>query len=651
MAKKAILPPEYKDEDAFIAEARARFEDAMAYDNENRLAGQDDLKFVAGEQWDDRVKKARQTAGRPCLTINTLPQFIGQVIGDMRQNRPSIRIRPAEDGDKKVAEVRQGLIRFIENNCNALSQYAMAGEDQVACGIGNFRVVLEYAGDDSFDQDIRIAHIPNPFSVVWDPLSVEPTGKDAQFCFVTDDMPRKQFDRLYPGVAETDLKVPNVQVGWISQDIVRVTEYWIVKETKRKIALVQQVPEAQPQIIDVTENIESVAPFIVRDASGAPRVREAVRKTACMYLINGARILDGPFELPISRIPIFRVTGREIRVGDKRYRFGLIRFAKDSARIKNLMRSAAMEWVAMAPKQQWLLHASDENEAERYRAAGRSGDTVLVYSGQVPPQRIDPPSSPAALLAEAQFNDQDIKDVTGLHDASLGMRSNETSGKAILARERQGDTATFMYHDNLNGAIREAGRVINELIPVVFDTARTIVVLGEDDSSQAHRINDPNHPEAIDLKVGKYDVVVETGPSYSTKRVEAAESMMQFVQAIPSAAAVAGDLIAKSQDWPMADEIAERLRGALPPGMVKPKPGEEQPPPDPMQMQAMQMQQEAQQIQMTEQQAKARKAVAEAHKAEAEAQLAQLEVIEKQAMHGVAQGIASGDLPPDAIAA
>jgi hypothetical protein len=582
------------DQAAFLAEARQRFNEGVDADRENRDAGLDDLKFVSGEQWDATIKAERQRRGQPCLTINTLPQYIGQVIGDIRTNRPSIRVRPAEDGDKKIAEIRQGLIRHIENNCNAHQVYSLAGEDQVACGLGHFRVGLEYAGDDSFDQDIKLSHIPNPFSVVWDSMSVEPTGADARFCFVVDEIDRKVFEKAYPDSQTSDLTVPADSVGWVTRDSVRLTEYWTMKETKRRIALVQMAPEASPAMRDVTDNEAEMTPFIVAGPDGQPRVRDTIRKTACMYLINGHEVLEGPYELPIRRLPVFRVTGREIRVADRRYRFGLVRFAKDSARMKNLMRSAAMEWVAKAPKAQWLLHASDEKEADRYRKSGKSGDTVLTYSGQIPPQRIDPPSSPSALLQEAQFNDQDIKDVTGLHDASLGMKSNETSGRAIMARERQGDVATFMYHDNLNASIREAGRVINDLIPVVFDTARTIVVIGDDDAANLVQINDPNNPEAVDLKIGKYDIVVETGPSYSTKRVEAAESMTAFFQAVPAAAQVAGDLFAQAQDWPMADEIAERLKGALPPGLVKPKEGEQ---PSEAEQQQMQAQAQAQQVQ------------------------------------------------------
>jgi hypothetical protein len=631
------VPEGYESLDAFLTETRKRHQKGVDGDRLNRDEGMDDLLFLSGEgQWDDTVRASRKEKGRPCLTINTLPQYVGQVIGDIRANRPSIKVRPAEDGDKKIAEIRQGLIRFIENKSRAQMVYSLAGEDQVSCGIGNFRIGLEWSEGDTFDRDIIIKHIPNPFAVVWDPMSTEPTGADAGWCFVDDEMDRESFkERFGEDALPTTLTVPLSQHGWVTNDTVRVTEYWVMKERKRTIALLQRAPEAQPQIIDITDDLEQAQQFIVKAPNGAPYSREVTKKSACMYLTNGHKILDGPYEYPISRLPIFRVMGREIRLATRRYRFGLIRFAKDPIRMKNLWRSSAAEWIGLAPKAQWLIHSSNEESEDIFRAAATSADPVLPWTGSQKPERIEPPSSPSALLQEAQMNDQDIKDVTGLHDASLGMKSNETSGKAIMARERQGDVATFMYHDNLNSAVQACGIVANELIPITFDTARTLVVLGEDDSSQTVRVNDPTDPEAVDLKVGKYDIVVETGPSYSTKRVEAAESMMAFVQAVPGAAAVAADLIAEAQDWPKADAIAKRLKRAIPANLTEGEDGEEDQDPNSPQAQMKAQAQQAQQEQMgmareqaqmglREQKAKTRQAEANASKAEFEAQEAEI---------------------------
>lgn len=590
------IPEGYETLDAFLAEARERFNLGIDADKENRDAGMEDLKFLIGDQWDSKVRADRERKKLPCLTINTLPQYVGQVVGDIRINRPSIKVRPAEDGDKKVAEVRQGLIRTIEHQSRAQMVYALAGEDQVGGGIGHFRINLEYAGDDGFDQDIRIRHIPNPFAVVWDPQSVDPTGKDARWCFVVDEMDRETFKAAYPNAQDSELTVPLAAQGWVMGDTVRVTEYWLMKETERTIGVVLVPPANEPQILDITDR-EDLMQFVIPAPDGRPRMRKVRRKSACMYLTNGSELLDPhAYEYQISRLPIIKVTGRETRVGEKRYRYGLVRFAKDGIRLKNMSRSSAAAWIAQAPKQQWLVKGDED--AKRFRNAHKSGDTVMQYEGPDKPERIDPATAPNALLQEAQIYDQDIKDTTGLHDASLGMRSNETSGKAIIARERQGDVATSMYHDNLNASIEEGGLVVNELIPIVYDTARTIMTLGEDGASTPQRINDPTAPEPVDLKTGKYDVVVETGPSYSTKRVEAAESMTNFLQAVPQAAGLIGDLVAEAQDWPGAEAIAKRLKGALPPGVADDSDEEKTPEQEEAKARAQQERQQKQQMAM-----------------------------------------------------
>jgi hypothetical protein len=556
-SKRPKYPDGYKDEDEFLKEARERFQEALDFDRENREAGIDDLKFFAGEQWEPEALLARK--GRPCLTINTLPQFVAQVAGDIRINRPAIRVRPAEDADKDLASIREGLIRSIERDNDAQGVYAETGQTQVACGIANMRVGLKYAADDGFERDITIDSVPNPFAVVWDPLSTERTGKDAQYCFVVEEMPRKVFEARFKDEMPSDLTIPTHDVqGWYTLDTVRVTEYWLMKETPITLAQLEG-----GQVVEIDKLPPGVQPI---------STRKSVKRSACMYLITGTAVLSGPHDLPISRLPLVRARGWEVNVHDKRVRFGLVRFARDSQRLKNYWRSVSAEVLAMAPRAQWLAshQAVPEDAEDDFRNSAKSGDPLLKWSGQgAAPDRIAPPPIPTAVLQEAALNSQDMKDVTGLHDASLGARSNETSGKAIMARQREGDVASYIYQDNLKAAINEAGRLVNQLIPVVFDTARTIRVVGEDETTKVQRINDPANPDSVDINQGKYDIVVETGPSYSTKRVEAADAMMQFAQAVPQAAALIPDLIARAQDFPMADEMAERFKRALPPQITE----------------------------------------------------------------------------------
>lgn len=632
-----------EDESAWLLERMREFSEDQEADRKNREAALEDLQFLSdidGAQWDPQVRASRIAKGRPCITVNTLPQYVGQVIGDMRINKPAIKVRPAEDADEDLADVRAGLIRSIERQSDATGIYCQAGEDAVACGIGHFRVSPEYVDDDVFDQDIRVKAIPNPLSVLWDYMSVERTGKDARRCWLVDEIPRKEFERQWPdavpfGGIPTELMTKGQQIGWVSNDTVKVIEYWRIEEVTKQIAMMDDgaikdyVPEKP-----YGQDQRPMSDHVLNDSKGRPRIRTVRRRQAVMQLITGMSVLTKPYTLPISRIPIFKVTGREVRVGEARVRFGLVRFAKDPVRLRNYWRSVGAEVLALAPKAMWTAEASAvEGREDDFRQAHLTGDPLLIHNdGFAPPKRVDPPQFPAAILQEAQVNAQDIKDVTGLHDASLGIASNETSGKAIMARQREGDVATVIYHDNRNASIRECGIVVNELIPLYYDTARTIRVLGEDDAIKLQRINDPNDPESIDIGKGKYDIAVDTGPSYSTKRVEAADSMLAFVQAVPQAAAVSADLIAKAQDWPDAEIIAKRLKRALPPQIL----GEDQVEKTPEEQQAMAAQQQQASEQQAqahvmailatrEQEAKTKQAEADARKADAEARKAEAE--------------------------
>lgn len=650
---KGYVPEGWKTADEFLNHARYLYDADAGYDRQNRDWALEDLKFAAGDQWDEEVKKSRESLNRPCLTINVLPQFIGQVIGDRRMNKTNVKVRPFKDGSQVVADVRSGLIKSIELYSRAERVYDAVCEDQVTCGIGNFRIDMEYASNDVFDQDIFIRQIPNPLAVVWDRMSVDPTGRDARHCFVTDTLPRDVYDRMYPDTpCPSELSDSTmVSQGWFANDVVRLTEFWELIEKPAKFALM-----LDGSVEDVTgKPEEEYYDRLWRNpTTGEVKVRNSYRTYARMHLITGFAILGEAYELPLTRLPIIRAEGRTIRVGDDRVRFGLVRYAKDSQRLKNYWRSVAAETIALAPKAQWI--ASDdavEGREDAFRESYKTGDPLLIYNKNAanPPQRVDPAAIPAALLQEAAMNQQDIKDTTGLHDASLGIRSNEVSGKAIQARQSEGDIATVIYHDNLNQAILEGGDVINQLIPLAYDAMRIVRVVGDDDKHKLMKINDPDDDDSPDITLGKYDVVLDTGPSFMTQRLEAQEAMMTLIQTAPDLMGVIGDLVAKNMDWPGAHEIAERLKKTMPPeltkeegdaeqdGMPGGEGGEGQPNPEQM-MQMMQMQEAQSQleqqaalreIELAEAAAKARQAEANAIAAEAKARQAEADAAAAEA--------------------
>lgn len=629
----------------------ARGEEA---DKKNREEAVEDLKFAAGEQWDDRVRAYREGGDRafplPCLTINTLPQFIGQVVGDRRANQTSIKILPRENGDKNVAEVRSELIRSIELQSKAERIYTQSFEQAVTCGIGNFRIDLDYAYEDAFDQDLFIRGIPNPLSVMWDPLASDPTARDAGWCFVADKITREEYKSRFKDAADPSLFDESlVEQNWCDDTTVRIAEYWKMEERKRTIALMMD-----GSVKDVTgKRPHELTGQVYLKPDGRPQMRDAMCKYAVRTLTNGQEELDDPYELKIPRLPIVRVMGREVWIGEKRVRFGLTRFARDPQRLKNYWRSVVAELLMGAPRSNYIASAA--------AVKGRQADwpNTLVYNDAAEQPREVTGTNMAAIINEAAMCAQDMKDTTGLHDASLGMKSNEQSGVAIQKRQQEGDIATIGYHDNMNAAMQEAGDVLNALIPVVYDTPRTIRVIGQDDAIRLLRVNDPDFQptdlvkENIDLSAGRYDTTISTGPAYATKLQEASTQLMELARGNQGLMEAAGDLIVKSLDIPGGDELAERLK---PQGVAD---EEDEMTPEQMQekQQAQQMQQMAQQMEIEGAQAEldikkadARKAEADADKAESDAEKVQIEISQmrvEQALKGAqVAALASGEVEP-----
>jgi hypothetical protein len=563
--EKGYVPEGFETVEKFLEDLRDEYQKNLEFDRINREQALDDKKFAAGEQWDPIVLQHRK--GLPCLTINSVPQFVGQVVGDWRENKNGIKVVPAEDDDADIASVRGDLIRAIQTQSRASRAYDNAFESMVQCGDGAFRVCVKYARNDVFDQDIEVGPIEDALSVVWDRFSIDPTGRDARHVFVDDKLSKKEFKKKWPDYDPSELGKEQLNEltveGWLDDDGVRVTEYWRLIERKRLLVMFE---DGSIRPVDKDRLEEYI------QKHGAPvKTRIAPVTYAQMHLVTGFAILSGPYEYMINRVPIIRMTGRVVNVGGRRVRFGLVRFMKDSVRLKNFWRSVAAEQLGYAPKAQWIAPQSAvEGREEQFRNAHLTRDPLMVYNddASAPPQRLDPPVPQAALLNEAQVNAQDMKDVTGIHDASLGIRSNEVSGKAITARQREGDIASITYYDNGNAAILEAGDVINQLIGQVYDGTRIIRTIGEDESVKFQRINDPNDPASPDLSVGKYDVALTSGTSYTTRRVEAAQAMMDAIQVWPQLIQVAGDIVAKAQDWPGADKLAERLQKTIPPELL-----------------------------------------------------------------------------------
>ena len=599
VAKNGPYPSKGGSED-ILAIARSRMTMAISAMSETRESELDDLRFYAGSpdnqwQWPADVLQTRSAVqgqtinARPTLTINKLPQHVKQITNEQRMNRPSIKVIPADDeGDVEVAEVYSGVIRHIEYISDADVAYDTACENQVSYGEGYVRLLTEYCDETTFDQDIKIGRIRNSFSVYMDPLIQDPTGADARWCFITEDMTKAEYERVYPDAAPIttlmSLGVGDQSISnWISENTVRIAEYFYIDHDKATLNLYPGNVTA----FDGTPEDKQLRMMFIKPL----RQRQSDRKKVKWCKTNGYEILEER-EWAGQYIPVVRVVGNEFEVDGRLYVSGLVRNAKDAQRMYNYWVSQEAEMLALAPKAPFIGYGGQfEGYETQWKTANTQNWPYLevnpdVTDGQgsvLPlPQRAQPPMASSGLLQAKAGASEDIKSATGQYNASLGMTSNERSGKAILARQREGDVGTYHYVDNLARAIRHVGRQLVDLIPKIYDTERIARIIGEDGGPSTVKMN-PMQQEPVkkivnqegvvidkiyNPAVGKYDVRVVTGPGYATKRQEALESMAQLLQGNPQLWSVAGDLFVKNMDWPGAQELAKRFQKTLDPKVL-----------------------------------------------------------------------------------
>lgn len=560
------------DDVALIKSAMKLYNAGVDYDRTNREDIRSDLDFLAGNQWDEADIEQRKEEGRLYITENRLPAFVSQVVGDIRQQKPSIRVRGVDSqADPKLAETLTGLVRNIESGSSTRQPIINAANSAVSCGIGHFRILTDYLDSNSYDQDIFMEPIPDPLAVVWDPDSQMVTREDAMWCFVVTDMSRDAFISAYPN-ENTESFNDDEPVGenqwndWSSKDAIKVAEFWQKEPAKVRLGRMSDGSVHALEDGDDETKYEEI------------RVRDTYKVTVTK--ISGVGVLEETRDWMTPHIPIVPVVGEEIQLEKGVQRRGVIRFAKDAQKRLNYWITAQTEWLALQPKSPFIATVDQIKGFEaKWALANKTNNGVLPYNSdpKAPgaPQRSQPPVGSTGFYNEVMQAADALKATTGIYDASLGNQSNETSGRAIRERKQQSATGTYTYTDNLARSIEYAGKIIVALIPKIYDTRRTVRILGEDGAESYETLNDDvvENGEPVkrnDLSVGQYDVTVTTGPSYSTRRAEAAESMIQFIQTMPDAAALTSDLIAKNMDWPGAEEFASRLEKTLPPGTIKP---------------------------------------------------------------------------------
>lgn len=572
------MSPEKKQE--LLKEARKRF--SMAVESQSHVidAMHEDFEFLYGEQWDPAVATQRQQDKRPCYSINNLPQFVNQIVNDIRKQKPAIKTLPVDDqGDIETAKVMNGIIRNIEQQSQANIAYDTAAQHAVIAGRGFIRVTTDYVSYDSLEQEIRIERVFNPFSVIIGPHN-EPTARDAHWGFVVDEIPREDFKREFPNSKLTEDSavsgwdsVIQSNYGWVTDQVVRVAEYFYKEEIDDEVIRLED--GTQWLMSDWKKQFPDIEPTI-RQPEDKNR-RKTVRCVWKWARITGDDVLDEGEWLG-QYFPIVPVLGNEYLTNEGPMLSGIIRGAKDAQKIYNAAVSTEMELIALAPKAPFIAaegQITDKNKQAWLESNLRSSG-VLTYKptsfeGQPlpPPARAQFAPDIGALSALRQQSFNDIKSTIGLYDDNLGNRSNGQSGRAILARQEQGQNANFQYGDNLARAIQQVGVIIVDLIPRIYSEPQAVSILGEDGQQELVEINRVFNKDGkrkqYNLSEGKYNVVVTVGPTFASRRQEQTEALLDLAVKYPMLMEKAPDLVFKGMDFPGAQELAERF---APPNMI-----------------------------------------------------------------------------------
>jgi len=539
-------------------------------DSSNRAEALQDIKFAAGDQWPVEIQNSRNLEARPCLTINKIDSYIRQVTNQQRMQRPRIKVHPVNNlADYKIAQVIEGMTRHIEVNSNADTAYDTAFDYAVRMGWGYWRINTRYTSEDSFDQEIYIDTIDNPFTVYFDPNSILPDGSDAERCLITTVLDKKIFREYHPnaddGANFTQRSTGDDTASWITKEDIRVAEFFHIERERAKLYLLSDGTRQFADSERFFERVEAAGLTVVDE-------RDSFRKAVKWCKMTALEILEEKTWAG-KYIPVVPCYGAQVIVDDKRKKYGLVRFAKDPQRMYNFWRTSMTESVALAPKAKWLLaEGQDEGHENEWAMANIKSSPVLRYKQKdiegVPapaPTRLQPEPPPSGIMEAAAAISADLQMVLGIVDPNQ-LPSGNISGKALAGQQNQVDLSNFHFYDNMTRSIRHTGKILLDLIPHIYDTARVMRIIGSDGQPDMTEINQKNEVGEVlnDVTVGEYDVVMDTGPGFQSKRQQAVEAMMPLLTGNEQLFNVAGDLVFRNMDFPGADVIADRLAAMNP---------------------------------------------------------------------------------------
>ena len=585
-------------------EARDRLQTCLEAESDNRVRGKEAALFREGDQWGDAGSDIDDSIE---LTINLTDAMVERVENNIRQQRPRGKVHPVGDGaDIEIAEVINGIGRHIELRSEAGIAYDTAASCALDIGWGYFRMFPEYLDPRSFQKDLRIMPIRNPFTVYMDPGAIMPHGGDQNWCLISVKMKRQEYRRRYPNATNAaweDMGLSEGRRDWDDKEEIRLAEYFRIREKPEQLYLMRtkEGQEFTRYLSEMPRNPETGQLLTIDEARlrlAAQQIdiiddRASVKRQVEWFRVNGLKVVEKQ-QLPGMYIPVFRIEGKAKDIDGKVRRRGMVESMMDPQRMVNYGEVAKIKRLGLTPQAPWVAAEGQLDGHPEWENANQKSHPVLTYKpvtvmtgqGEIPlppPQRQPPAQLEQGFSEFTQGMRSNLMALAGMpNEPGQDEQGQVVSGRAIQRRQFLSDQSHFRYYDNTTLAIAQCWRVMVPWIQIYFSEARMQRIIGEDSTPQMVKLNeqttdqddDGNAIDKVknDMSIGTYDIVMDTGPGYETKREEGADNMIDLMKVGPLAEIIAktgADLVFRAIDHPYMQELADRLQATNPDGLQK----------------------------------------------------------------------------------
>ncbi|WP_186267811.1 portal protein [Burkholderia gladioli] len=595
-------------ESEVVEESITHFDMAYKSQQEIRLKCLQDRRFVFvdGAQWEDGLRL--QFDNKPRFEVNKLHMACVRIFNEYRANRISVAFDPTnDDADKQTAEMLEGAYRHDERHSGGQEAYDNAFEEGVAGGMGAWRLRNVYADEDDEDDDtqkIVIEPIYDADSSVFFSLDGKRYDKsDAGRCWVITSMSRDEYAEKWGEPPEDDYGLPSTAQGtsfrkvqkmtefdWYTPDVIYVAEYY-VKEEKKKKVLVYRLPgqNKKDRKFDESELTEQDRQDMLDQGYQHIRTRTVKARRVHKWIHDGSRVLEDCGIIAGPNIPIVPFYGKRAYIDNQERIMSHIRLGKDAQRLFNMQISLLAMISALSPRRKpiftpeqmrghavnWANDNIDDNPFLLINGID-NGNGGLIPAGPI--GYTEPPNVPEPLAALMQLTDASIKELTGNQEAGEQVASNISD--ALMERvQDKVDMMAFIYMDNMSKSIQRSGEIwLGMFREIADEDGRKIPTLGEDGKRGVAVLRQPRMVDGASQMVndpsrGKFQVTVDTGPAFKSRRDKTVRSLVAMLQYVddPQLKQIITSLALTNMDGEGIDDLQEFLRMQLVQmGVVKP---------------------------------------------------------------------------------